>query len=155
MNALLLSLRKSGHLSEFWYNRLRCSAGRIPLLYALPKIHKPEVPLRPIVSFVSSPTYSLSKHLASSLSPLVGNTCHNVRNSTDFTRFIPLQTLGENEILVSFDAVFHFTKVPTDLATKVAHQRLKDNATWTYFTDPRCHHYLARLLPQCHLFCLS
>ena len=129
MNARLLSLRKSGHLSDFLYNRLRCSAGRIPLLYALPKIHKPEVPLRPIVSFVSSPTYFLSKHLASILAPLVGNTCHNVRNSTDFARFISSQTLGENEILVSFDVVSLFTKVPTDLATKVAHQRLTDDAS--------------------------
>ena len=126
---VLLSLRKSGHLSDFLYNRLRCSAGRIPLLYALLKIHKPEVPLRPIVSFVSSPTYFLSKHLASILAPLVGNTCHNVRNSTDFARFISSQTLGENEILVSFDVVSLFTKVPTDLATKVAHQRLTDDAS--------------------------
>ena len=57
MNALLLSLRRSDHLTESQYNQLRCSARQIPLLYALPKIHKPEIPLRPIVSFTSSPTY--------------------------------------------------------------------------------------------------
>ena len=63
MNAVLLRLRRSGHLSEAQYNRLRSSAGRIPLIYGLPKIHKADVSLRPIVSFVSSPTYQLSKHL--------------------------------------------------------------------------------------------
>ncbi|XP_074026208.1 uncharacterized protein [Leptinotarsa decemlineata] len=38
-----------------------------PRLYSLPKIHKKEVPLRPIVSASDSPTYYLSKHLASLL----------------------------------------------------------------------------------------
>ena len=32
--------------------------------YGLPKIHKENVPLRPIMSAIGSPTYELSKHLA-------------------------------------------------------------------------------------------
>ena len=129
MNALLLSLRRSDHLTESQYNQLRCSAGQIPLLYALPKIHKPEVPLRPIVSFTSSPTYSLSKHLVSILSPLVGNTEHHVQNSLDFAQFINKQTIEKNEVLVSFDVVSLFTKIPTDLAIQAAHKRLLDDTT--------------------------
>ena len=39
MNAILLSLRRSDHLSESQCNKLRSSAGHIPFLYALPKIH--------------------------------------------------------------------------------------------------------------------
>ena len=35
--------------------------------YGLPKIHKPERPLRPITSSISSPTYAVSKHLVSIL----------------------------------------------------------------------------------------
>ena len=69
MNSLLLSLHKSSHLSDYHYHKLRDSAGHIPLLYALPKVHKHDVPLRPIVSFISSPTHSLSKYLVSILSP--------------------------------------------------------------------------------------
>ena len=73
MNEMLLQLKKSGSITSSLYDKLRSSAGRLPLLYGLPKVHKPEVPLRPIVSFLRSPTYQLSKHLATILSPLVGN----------------------------------------------------------------------------------
>ena len=100
LNSLLLSLHKSGHLSDYHYHKLRDSASHIHLLYALPKMHKQDVPLRPIVSFVSSPTFSLSKHLVSSLSPLVGNSEHHVCNSTNFAKFITAQTLEEDEVLV-------------------------------------------------------
>ena len=64
MNAMLLRMKKAGSISDHLYNRLRCSAGRLTLLYGLPNVHKPEVPLRPIVSFVHSPTYQLSSQVA-------------------------------------------------------------------------------------------
>ena len=44
MNALLLSLTREGAIPTTLYNRLRSSAGKVPLLYGLPKIHKPETP---------------------------------------------------------------------------------------------------------------
>ena len=95
MNGILLPLMSSraGSIPERLYYHLRSSAGKVPLLYGLPKIHKPEVPLRPIVSFVNLPTYTLSKHLVSILSPLVGKSPSHVRNSADFASFIAGQTV--------------------------------------------------------------
>ena len=40
--------------------------------YGLPKIHKPDTPLRPIVSSCGSVTYGVAKELAKILKPLVG-----------------------------------------------------------------------------------
>ena len=60
MNSLLLSLTKKGELPRQLYARLWSSAGQIPRLYGLPKVHKSGIPLRPIVSFINSPTYQLS-----------------------------------------------------------------------------------------------
>ena len=70
MNSVLLRLQREGRLSSKTYYHLRSSAAGVPRLYGLPKVHKPDVPLRPIVSFLSSPTYALSKFLASLLSPI-------------------------------------------------------------------------------------
>ena len=92
MNALLLQLKKKGSIAQNLYNLLRSSGGSTPLLYGLPKIHKPDVPLRPIVSFVQSPTYQLSKHLTRILSPLIGNTDSSVLNSVEFSSFIRQKT---------------------------------------------------------------
>ena len=42
-----------------------------PKFYDLPKIHKPDTPLRPIVSSCGSVTYGVAKELAKILKPLV------------------------------------------------------------------------------------
>ena len=41
MNAVLLSLMRSGVIPEPFYHRLRSSAEKVFLLYRLPKVHKP------------------------------------------------------------------------------------------------------------------
>lgn len=55
--SIMWNLRREGHLSGKTYYHLCSSAGGFPRLYGLPKFHKLDVPLRPIVSFVSLPTY--------------------------------------------------------------------------------------------------
>ena len=76
--------------------------------------------MRPIVSFVNSPRI---------LSPVVGNTDYTVKNSCEFADFIRDKTLNACEELVSFDVVSLFTKIPVDLAVKVAEERLREDAS--------------------------
>ena len=45
MNAQLMSLKRSGQLSNDLYMQLRSLAGSVALLYGLPKVHKWVVPL--------------------------------------------------------------------------------------------------------------
>ena len=105
------------------------SDGLCPRFHGLPKIHKPGIPLRPIVSLVNSPTYAISGHLARILSPVVGNTDYTVKNSCEFADFIGDKTLNACEELVSFDVVSLFTKIPVDLTVKVEEERLRKDAS--------------------------
>ena len=69
LNNKLLTLKKTDKVDFRRYNRLRCSVPQPPKLYGLPKIHKPNIPILPIISFCGSPTYQLSKYLTNVLKP--------------------------------------------------------------------------------------
>ena len=84
LSRLLKSLEKSKELPSKLYNKLRPSGTQPPRIYGLPKIHKPLVPLRPIVSCINSPSYALSQYVSSIISPLAGQTDSLVRNSQHF-----------------------------------------------------------------------
>ena len=128
MNSTLLKMNKSQQIPDQLYSRLRISGGQTPMIYGLPKVHKPTVPLRPIVSFYTSLTYQLSKHLSYILSPLVGRRQSAVQNSKEFVDFIAPQQLNE-EVLVYFDVISLFTNIPTDLAIRIARKHLEDDDT--------------------------
>ena len=79
----LSDLKKAEIFSQKVYDLLRPSATVCSKFYGLPKIHKPDVPLRPIVASQGSPTYKLAKYLAEVLKPLVGKSEHHVVNSKE------------------------------------------------------------------------
>ena len=88
------------------------------------KMHKVDFPLRPIVSFVGAATYNLSKHLGKILSPLAEKTPFSIKNSYEFVDFLKQNTFQPNDIIVSFDVVSLFTKVPINLAIEVVGELL-------------------------------
>ena len=89
-----------------------------PKFYGLPKIHKPDTPLRPIVSSCGSVTYGVAKELAKILKPLVGKSPHHINSTQDFVEQAKHFKLETGECLSSYDVSALFTSVPIDPAPK-------------------------------------
>ena len=86
LNNKLLTLKKTDKIDFRRYNRLRCSVPQPepspkPKLYGLPKLHKPNIHMRPIISFCGSPTYQLSKYLTNVLKPLTDESRHKLQST--------------------------------------------------------------------------
>ena len=101
-----------GEIPQQQRQKLSPSFTQPPKLYGLPKIHKVNVPCRPIVSSVDSPTYALAKEMARILSPLAGSSSSYIKNSEHFAEMIESTTLSSCDLLVSFDIKNLFTNVP-------------------------------------------
>ncbi|XP_050315966.1 uncharacterized protein LOC126750390 [Anthonomus grandis grandis] len=102
---------------------LKINNGVAPKIYFLPKIHKLGTPLRPIVSFIGSPLYNLTKLLSNILQHFFIKDERYVKNSFDFANYIKEQTVPEGYILVSLDVVSLFTNIPVDLVTDIITQK--------------------------------
>jgi hypothetical protein len=82
----------------------------VPRIYGSLKVHKDNVPLRPIVNTIGSPTYKLEKFLANKLKGMVGHTSSFIRDSTKMVEQMKNVRL-EEDLLLSFDVVSLFTKI--------------------------------------------
>ena len=131
VNDALQVLFKKGRINKEVYNRLKVSLGntRTALFYGLPKIHKSEVPLRPIVSSVGSATYALSKYISDIIKPLTGNTESAIRNTVDFCEEMKSIEIEKDEILISFDVKSLYTSIPTDETLSIVEMKLLDDDT--------------------------
>ena len=99
----------------------------LPYLYGLPKIHKLNNPLRPIVCTASSVTYKLSKFLASILKQLYGKISSSyVLNTEDFVSKIRNIDLN-GKVMVSFDVKSLFTNVPINDTLNFLEEYLETN----------------------------
>ena len=82
------------------------------------------VPLRPIVSFVGSATYNLSKFLKNVLSPLVGMTKYSVKNSKEFVD------------LLSSIKIKDFESQLSPVLASIVMEVIEQNVVETFFKTP-------------------
>ena len=127
INILKVIKTKTG-LGSYSYKAMYPTGCVPPKFYGLPKIHKPDTPLRPIVSSCGSITYGVAKELAKILKPLVGKSPHHINSTQDFVEQAKHFKLEAGECLSSYDVSALFTSVPIDPALKVIKDLLvKDN----------------------------
>ncbi|XP_076059672.1 uncharacterized protein LOC143036309 [Oratosquilla oratoria] len=86
-------------------------APRPPTMRGLPKIHKPDVPMRPITSGIGSAPHRLAKRLAKPLSATLGTISDaHLRNSADLIERLKLIDFKKKK-MVSFDIKSLYTNV--------------------------------------------
>jgi len=108
----LKALKDQGKINSKAYATMFPNCAKIPYFYALPKIHKDNIPMRPIVSTIDSPTYNMGKYLSKIIKPVIGNTDTFLKNSYDFCNYINTTKIPAGYTQVSFDVQSLYTSVP-------------------------------------------
>lgn len=89
-------------------------AYRLPQITFLPKIHKENIPFRPLVDGTGSHLHYLAKYLFEQLKYIPRPS--SIKNSFDFATKINDLEIPPNHVMVSFDVVSLFTSVPVQLS---------------------------------------
>ena len=124
LNFFIWKLSQEEKISFSNYKSPQNCGSVLPRIYGLLKIHKTTIFLRPIVSFIGSATYHLSKCLTCILSALAGKTNFTTKNSTEFVKSIKDFSISDSQKRVSFDVISLFTTKPLDLAKQIVFDRL-------------------------------
>ena len=125
--SILKNTKAEGGLNEDTYRRLYPTAAVQSKFYGLPKIHKPGIPLRPIVSSIGAATYNTAKEMAKILKPLVGMSAHHVHNTRDFVEQIKVVRLKQGECIITYVVTAVFTSVPIHPVLKIIKHRLAND----------------------------
>jgi predicted GIY-YIG superfamily endonuclease len=148
--SILREWKNKRSITDNLYHRIYPTSDIAPKFYGLPKIHKANVPLRPIVSSIGNITYHLSRYLTQMLSPLMGKNPHFIKNSADFVKKIKELEIPPGRKMISYDVTALFTSIPVDKALEVIRHKLQKD---THLSQ-RCELTIDQLLTLL-AFCLN
>ena len=122
VNSLLHSLHANAKIDDELYKDLKSTGGQLPRLYGLAKVHKQNVPLRPVLSMPGSPYHKVANKVTEWLSVIpeakincsTQQTVENLKNVS----------LEPNEVVISFDVTSLYTNVPVKEAIGNAAEKL-------------------------------
>lgn len=116
-NAFISVLERLG-LAEKWKN-INDNNCEYADMYGLPKPHKANMPLRPIVASMKAPGFNLSKIVLEILKNIFEPKEINLKNSLDLKSRISKTIIIGNKVLVSFDVISMFTSIPVKLVLDI------------------------------------
>ncbi|BHF80532.1 hypothetical protein SprV_0702366000 [Sparganum proliferum] len=127
VNRILTRLKKDKVITvKDWY-MAKPAETAMARFYGLPKVHQPDVPLRPIVSIRGTPTYGLASWLFQKLRFLTAGSQTTVHSAEQFLDKVRAVTIEPNERMVPFDVVSLFTSIPQALAVETLSDLLRQN----------------------------
>ncbi|XP_044745164.1 uncharacterized protein LOC123307028 [Coccinella septempunctata] len=114
-NRIVKEWQKKHYISKQDERTLLTHNSKIPKIYGLPKVHKADIPLRPIVSCNQSPLYKLSKYMANILSKAINNNQYYIKNSFNLKESLRNVKLQSDHRLYSLDVKSLYTNIPKEL----------------------------------------
>ena len=96
-----------------------------PRLAGYPKIHKTDVPLRGVVSFIRSPYENIARSLVPILKSLQGRSGNYIKNGRELKETIKSWKIRGDEILVSYDVEKLYPSIPIKRALELIECLLK------------------------------
>ena len=124
----LLPLKKDDQLTSFEYESIRRTGSQRPRMYGFPRVHKPFVPPRPILSMIGSSQHELAKWLSILLQPVLHRyPSRCIKDSFTFVETIQkLATKPDETFTCSFDIAYLFTNIPLAEAIQICTDYLYD-----------------------------
>lgn len=118
-NKIVTSLKREGMIDERQSKSMMIYNSKSAKFYGLPKIHKPQIALRPIISAVSGPNSGISRFITNTLTEAYNKDNEfYVSDSFEFSKFANDFQLPQGYVLVSLDVVSLFSNIPTELASE-------------------------------------
>lgn len=115
-NSMVNNWFKNNYIEKNRRDALITKDAQPPQIYGLAKTHKPDMPLRPIVSCIKSSFNKMSLFLVQILANIIGKSKYHIKDSFHFQKFIKHQRVPKGYMLVSFDVVSLYTNIPVKLA---------------------------------------
>jgi len=116
-DTLLRDLHIKNFNNEKQIRNITCYEAKCPVFYGIPKIHKKENPLRPIVSQINGPTYKINQYIHLLLEVGEREIPFLFKDTTAFLQIIEAhKNTTQNTILVTMDVVSLYTNIPQDEA---------------------------------------
>ena len=140
VNGLVKKWENKKFINNLLAKDLKTSNSVPSRLYGLPKIHKEGNPIRPIVSYVGSPTYNLASFFSNVISKNTTPPKSKIINSFELIQKLRTVSIPNNFVLASLDVVSLFTNVPKEAAISSVKSRWEEirpkvQLPWTDFEE--------------------
>lgn len=130
-NRLVTVLCKKSYISPLEAKRLKTYTANPPRLFGQIKVHKENLPVRPIVSTINTAAGKLSRFLANILRKAFPRSKYNLKNSHEFVKKIRDLIVKDRWKMVSFDVVNCFGNIPVDLALEIIDEQFDKICEYT------------------------
>ncbi|KAJ8977218.1 hypothetical protein NQ317_002470 [Molorchus minor] len=123
-NKLVHKLEEKEMITEREAKNLKIYNAVTAKFYGLPKIHKPTLSLRPIISSIDTPNSKIAQFATNILTWSYDNDNeYYIKDSFQFAEFINDKTLPPDHVIISLDVVSLFSNIPLTLVKESIHKR--------------------------------